>query len=217
MSDALILLSITDFLDTSKPIDHPAVKYAIREGGGFSSYFITSNFGDFANLPDKHRIHPDLEPILARSNTRYYPSLGPLIEEFEKEFLSRDELQALEDSDSFFSCYICEGEYRSLKFSDTRRVYDPYKFNGSFDPDQLVLFNDIPFNDQDDPFSEIDTAYCGHCNTDFIVCPNCHSMFNIDVDEITDCVECHYKFKLEMEKDRRGRDPQVYLFDCQDI
>jgi len=204
MSDALILLSITDFLDTSKPIDHPAVNYAIREDGAFSSYFISSNFGDFANLPDKHTIHPDLEPILARSGTVYHPSLGPLIEELEKEFLSHDELRALELSDGFFNCYLCEADYRTLKFSEPRRTYDPYKFNRPFDPNQLILFDDIPLPDNEKPFSNVETAYCGHCNTDFIVCPNCDTMFNIDVDEVSDCPGCHYNFFLEVVRNRKG-------------
>lgn len=201
MSDALILLSITDFLDTSKPIDHLAVKYAIKENGGFDSYFITSNFGDFANLPDKHTIHPDLEPILARSGTVYHPSLGPLMEQLEKEFLTQDELRALEATDRSIHCYICDCDYPSLKFSEPIRIYDPYKSNGSYNLNQLLLFDDIvPVFHKDGPYSNVETGYCRHCNTDFIVCPNCDCMFNIEEDETVECPECYYKFLLEVEK-----------------
>jgi hypothetical protein len=204
MSDALILLSITDFLDTSKKIEHAAVQYALQEDGAIESYFITSNFGDFAALPDKHTIHPDLAPILARSGTAYYPSLVPLINNLEKEFLTQDELRAIEAADRSIHCQVCDSEYPSVQFSNPTRLFDPFKGNNSNDPSQLLLFNDIPVYDSEEPFSEVEIAYCDHCGADFITCPNCDEMVHIKENEKIQCTGCHYKFLLHVERDRKG-------------
>jgi len=204
MADALILLSITDFLDTSKHIDHGAVQYALHEDGAIESYFVTSNFGDFAALPDKHTIHPDLVPILARSGTSYFPSLVPLINNLEKEFFAQDELRAIEAADCSIHCGVCDSEYASVRFSSPAKLFDPYKLQGSNDPDQLSLFDSETVSTPEEPYSNVETAYCENCGTDYVICPNCDAMFNIKENETTPCPECHYKFLLHIEKDRKG-------------
>ena len=203
MADALILLSITDFLDKSKRNDHPAVKYARQESEEVESYFITSNFGDFAALPDKHTIHPDLVHILERSGTAYYPSLVPLINKLEAEFLTQDELRAIEEADESACCEVCDSEYMSIQFSMVTKVYDPFKVKGTNDVDQLSLFGDEIAPIQE-PFSEVRPAYCDHCGADFITCPNCGDFVHIKENEKTQCTGCHYKFLLNVEKDRKG-------------
>lgn len=204
MSDALILLSITDFLNSSKKNNHPAVKYALGEDGVVESYFVTSNFSDFAALPNKHKIHPDLEPILARSGTEYQPSLGLLINDLEKEFLTQDELRAIEDADRSTYCEVCNSEYASVQFSATTNVFDPFKFEGYVDPNQLTLFDTEMENLKDEPFVDLETAYCDHCNADYVVCPNCQEMVHVKENEKTPCTGCYYKFMLDVERDRKG-------------
>lgn len=203
MADALILLSITDFLDLTKANHHPAVKYALQEDGVVESYFVTSNFNDFAALPDKHTIHPDLAPILARSGTVYYPTLGLLVNKLEKEFLTQDELRVIENADHSIYCSVCDGEYPSIQISKETKLFDPFKLDGSNNPDQLSIFEEIAPVYQD-PFVDVQTAYCDNCGADFITCPNCGDMLHIKEDEKTSCTGCHYKFLLQVERDRKG-------------
>ena len=181
----------------------PAVKYALQEDGVVESYFVTSNFNDFAALPDKHMIHPDLAPILARSGTIYYPTLGLLINKLEKEFLSQDELRAIENAEHAIYCPVCDGEYPSIQFSSPTKVFDPFKLDGSKDPDQLSIFEDAEPIYQE-PYAEVETAYCDHCGADFFTCPNCGDMVHIKENEKTPCTGCHYKFELHLERDRKG-------------
>lgn len=204
MSDALILLSITDFLDTSKKNDNPAVRFALAEAGWVESYFITSNFNDFAALPDKHSIHPDLAPILARSGTFYYPSLGPLINKLEKEFLTQDELRAIEEADRSTFCQVCDSDYPTVQFCAPTSVFDPFKFNGHVDPSQLELFEKGAEVVREEPFSDVESAFCDHCGADYIICPNCYDMVHLKQNEKTACTGCEYNFIVKVTRDRKG-------------
>jgi hypothetical protein len=211
MADALILLSSIEHIQNNEKIPLPT--FDDTELFEFpESFFVSSNKGDFCSPGDKEKIHPDLESFLDRTKTKFFFTLGKLINSLEEKFLSEEEEELIEYTDDRQFCEVCNYEhYPTVEFSEHFKVFDPKKHYS--DPRQLkIKFEDYEHEldeEEDDTdnssFSRIRTADCNHCGAEFIEC-TCGEL--TQVHEYNSEIECEggcgNKFIVHAEIDKKG-------------
>ncbi|MCE4564354.1 DUF4935 domain-containing protein [Maribellus sp. CM-23] len=209
MADALILLSSIEYLYEN----HKFPDFSLGNDGNYffpDSFFVSSNSGDFSSSEDKEKIHKDLEPFLKKTNTKFFYTLGKLINSLEVEFLTEEEENIIEHVDDRVYCDICDCDYYpSVNFSDYFEVYNPNK--KFVDKNQYSFeFPEIEHNliiseEMASPMSSIRTAECEHCGAEFIECL-CGEINHIeDYNTIIECIGgCGTKFRINADIDRKG-------------
>jgi hypothetical protein len=211
MADALILLSSIEYLFENHKF--PLPDFSAEENTDFffpDSFFVSSNKGDFSSPEDKEKIHPDLEPYLNKTKTKFFYTLGKLINSLEEEFLTEEEENIIEHVDDRMYCDVCNCDYYpSVDFSDYFEIYNPNKkfidrnqFSFEFPEDKHNLKIS---EEMSTPMSSIRTAECGYCGAEFIECL-CGELNHIEeYNSIFECVGgCGTKFKINADIDRKG-------------
>lgn len=213
MADALILLSSVEYLSKNEKQEfsvHNGLAKLVEKQTFFpESYFVSSNKGDFSSLEDKEKIHEDLEPYLKRTETKFFFTLGKLINSLESELLSEEEQNVIEHFDTDEYCPLCNFDmYPTIHYSDYFEIYDPKK--KFIDKNQLtfnfpeqVLVKNIT-EDMMSPMTTIRTAECDHCNTKFFEC-DCGELIEIDYNTKIDCPGyCGRAYFVRADIDRKG-------------
>lgn len=217
MADALILLSSIEYLFEDHKIFYTDFGLNVSEDI-FSfpdSFFVSSNKGDFSSPEDKEKIHQDLEPFLNKTNTKFFYTLGKLIDFLEGEFLTEEEQHLIEEVEYRVHCDHCH--YYFLKFSNYFEVYNPNK--NFIEKNQLSFeFYEKEHNlnvseEMSSPMSNIRTADCEECGTEYIECL-CGELNQIkDYDSIFQCLgDCGTKFRISENIDRKG---MFHGLDCE--
>ena len=209
VADAVILLSSIEYIKSLEKTITPFDDTDLFEPFKIypDSYFVSSNGGDFSSKTEKEIIHPDLEPILERTNTKFFYTLGKLINFLEAEFLTQEEEEALEMQDLGRFCEVCEYEHFGTVHTDGHHtLFDPK--SDRYDPNQLKIEFDeyeYPVDTENEPYSILKTAHCEMCNAKFIEC-NCGELIHIE--EKSYAVECENgcgtKYKIHADVDKKG-------------
>lgn len=209
MADALILLSSIEYIDQNhKTVFPPQAVDNQKQIVLFpESYFVSSNKGDFSSETDKEKIHPDLEPKLEKTQTQFYFTLGKLINSLEEEFLTIDEVRAIEYADDSSYCDICDySYYPSVQFSEEFYIPDGNKgqylagqYRIEFEGVEKFEYNKVDF------MSAIRTAYCSYCGAEYIECP-CGELNHLDdYNKKINCTGgCGNVFIAHADFDRKG-------------
>ena len=200
MADAIHLLSAIDHI-----VKHETVTFSLGEREDIPMYprsvFVSSNSGDFGNPADSKQIHPDLAPILERSQTIYKHNLTEMQDILQVEFLTEAEVEFIKDAE-FSGCEVCEFDFANIQYHDPEEVYDPRIRHDSLDLNQLGLFQK---GETTNPFVQLITAQCDHCGSDFLECPDCEELIIISgVNVVIRCESCDFKFMQHTETDRQG-------------
>lgn len=214
MADALILLSSIEYINLHEKIEHSQyngfAKLKQRQTYFPESFFVSSNKGDFSSPDNKEIIHEDLEPYLQRTETKFFFTLGKLINSLEERFLTEEEQNIIEHFDDSEYCEICGFEYYpTIDYSDYFEIYDPDK--NFIDRNQLTL--DFPeqtlvkniTESMMSPMTSIRTAKCSHCSTEFFEC-DCGELMQIDTyDSEFECTgNCGRIYIVHADIDRKG-------------
>lgn len=210
MADALILLNSIEYIYENKRILAPRYLTYEKEEYIFpESFFVSSNKGDFSDSNDKEKIHKDLEPFLNRTNTKFYYTLGKLINSLEERFLTEEEETVIEHVDESAYCDVCDFEhYPTVEFSEYFQIINPNK--KPRDKNQLLL--EFPGYDYSLEANEklsftmlnIRTATCSHCRAEYIEC-SCGEINHIkDYNSKFECAGCGNKFQVFADIDRKG-------------
>ncbi|MFT7158194.1 MAG: hypothetical protein ACI8Q1_003223 [Parvicella sp.] len=209
MADAIIFLSSIEhiYLNERQPI------FSIEESSDDfifpESYFVSSNKTDFSHPENKEKIHPDLAPYLDKTKTKFYFTLADLVKSLEDGYLSEEEERILEHLDESVYCDVCDfGYYPTIEFSNFFEIYDPNKEIKFVDKNQLHLgFNEEHEEHIPSPetvISEIRTADCSHCGTEFIEC-TCRELIQVDTyNNKISCNSCNNKYLVHADMDRKG-------------
>jgi hypothetical protein len=207
-ADAVILISSIRYIqaelkeEVSNPFDELFTQnHQLLEPMYYfpETYFVSSNKGDFSDPHDREKIHPDLEPILNETNTKFFYSLFPLVNILEEEFLTREEVESL-DFD-FDYCDVCDFEFTTVEYSEPFKISD--EFNVYKDPKQLSIPS-FPIS-HDDYQTTVREANCNHCGSKFLECP-CGTLNHInEYDQIFECEgECGRHFIAHADIDKKG-------------
>jgi hypothetical protein len=213
-ADALLLVSAIDHIVKNEK-EKLEVFGETFDMGFPKSFFVSSNAGDFSHPNDKKVIHPDLEPILARSNTKFYYSLNPLVTSLEKDFLTKEEFEFIEEAegDDWIKCEVCENLWSRIEFGNPTDVFDPNKVFD--DPNQLEIFGDAlkkAPTPSHNAYVAVRLGRCDYCSTDYVECPNCNAIVNLNEYNTTiECTNCEYKFRLNVKMGRKGDIEEEYL------
>ena len=129
--------------------------------------------------------------------------MNPLITSLDE--LTIQEEAAIEDADNWIHCDICDYEFSRIEFNSSFDIFDPHTLHqDSNDPAQGMLFEGMEV-EPIDPTVKMRTAQCDHCGTDFLECPNCMELVQVDgYNAVIECTGCDYKFILHAETDRKG-------------
>ena len=208
MADALILLSSIEHIFTHEKIINPFKEddYKFPE-----SYFVSSNKGDFSSDEDKEKIHPHLKSFLNRTGTKFYFTLGKLVNSLEEKFLTEEEENILEHIDERLHCEVCNYEYYpTVNFSEYLEVIDPNHL--APDPNQLSLPLPLSLaNHNTDQVEykpsqvQIRTADCSYCGAEYLEC-DCGALNVVDQYNTNfECIgECGKVYVVHADIDKKG-------------
>ncbi|MDB5125172.1 MAG: hypothetical protein JWP94_3301 [Mucilaginibacter sp.] len=201
MADALVLISAVDHICKNEMVvwnifdDMESIEYLPK------SFFVSSNSGDFSDPKDPKSVHPDLIDLLKRSNTMFQHSLTPLLHSLESELLTPEEEIVIEEADRKH-CDICDFEFSNIDYVASFEVFDPRRSYDTLDLQQIPIF---PGHPSTSPYIKLRTGQCDHCGTDFLECPECGELIQVDGYNKKIACSCGYfKFQLHAERDRKG-------------
>ena len=205
MADALLLLSALEYVSVNKTTIS-------------SSFFVSSNKGDFSSKESSEVIHPDLKPLLDKTNTEFFFTLGKLAQSIE-EFLTIEELKVIEHANEPRYCDVCDYQlYPTVEFSQYLSIYNPLKGEASDSPDQMNMFeletekNSEP--DYEPNLVEIRTADCSWCAAEYIECV-CGELVHIEeYNTPLECIGCGITYRANADIDRKGT---IYKLDYEII
>lgn len=208
-ADAIILLSSIEYLYENHKIPYfdLASKPAAESFYFPDSFFVSSNSGDFSSAKDRELIHDDLAPYLEKTKTKFYFSLGKLINALEEKFLSVEEQDELEQIGNLDYCEFCH--FGIIHFSQYFEVFNP--FNRYIDKDQYSLdfaeaeLQELNISQNNSPMSKIATGECSECFAEFIQC-ECSAITRIkENNAIFECEgNCGLSYRVNADTDRKG-------------
>lgn len=209
MADALLMLGFVDYMRTIGITKIDFSEWGDNEGFEVEnfplSYFVSSNSGDFSDPNNKEALHPDLEPLMANSKSKFYYVLHKLLKDVEQELLTREEESAIENAEDWLNCEVCDHEFSRVDFFKPISLFDPHLIKaGSRDKNQLGLFEGIKIQ-LENPYIEVITGECNMCSASYLICPNCEDLVTIgSANHKVNCSGCHYKFVLHEKRDHIG-------------
>lgn len=184
MADALILLSSIEFIYENYRFSYTDLG-SIEDTVYFpETFFVSSNNSDFCSPNDREIIHPDLEVYLMKTNTKFFFSLGKLINSLEVEFLTVEEQFELDHINYIMQCENCY--FNALEFSDYFEIFNPNKYYAN--KNQYLMdfegqLDDPQLSEATSPMMNIRTAECANCFTQYIEC-ECGEMTEITEENI---------------------------------
>ena len=208
-ADAVILLTFLDY---------------IKSNSLPNSYFISYNTSDFCKTDNKkHLLHPDLEPIFATVNCRFFDIVGKALQEIDPKLVEDATIRKIEESrESTYEdyCEECDGYHG---FGHEIDFYEPFEItnenNYKYTSNEPSFFDECEIDDIVIPklTDTIQVGYCNHCSTQYIKCQDCDEILNLgDFDVVYGVTEdvfkcrCGIKYKRETEFDRKGIESEIW-------
>ena len=209
-ADAVILLTFIDYVKSKSLLN---------------SFFISYNTSDFCKTEKKkHFLHPDLEPIFATVNSRFFDILGKALQEIDPKLVEDATIREIEKSIDYsceYYCEECDGNHglgHEIDFSEPFEIINENNYRYTFN--EPSLFDEGEIDDIVIPKfpNTIQIGYCNHCSTQYIKCQDCDELLNLGdgfdiiygfTEDVFKC-SCGIKYKREAEFDRKGIESETW-------
>lgn len=217
MADMLILLGSIDHISKKSikldDLDLPGI-YP-------ENYFVTSNYTDFSTSKnEKEKIHPDLGVFVKNTQTHYRYNFLNFINELKQHPIFTEKDQIIYDAsvgayeeydDDLILCPLCEEEHYGMIYLSECRVRDlRYPI---YDKQQQSLFPMHPIDKLNEKtYVEMRSGICSCCATNFIICPDCGTLTQINIGDKNICRMCGLTIRSILRYDRKGEVEDIDYF-----
>lgn len=191
----------------------------LKDNGLEKGHFVTSNKKEFFPNPKKI-LHESLQKEIDDTKSFFYKSLSEALNKtLNEELVNFKELKRIEElaelqninlDEDIYYCLACDGDEGGesiLHFSSDIEIIDE---RSKIDKNQLALELEDEYVAEVEEMPvphEAESAVCGYCGTEHIVCPECKQIWDFmsyKINQIQNCESCNLRFKYVEDKDRKG-------------
>jgi hypothetical protein len=180
------------------------IKY-VRDNSITGAFFITYNTDDFCLKKDnKYVFHPDLEPELLGSGSKFYQWVGEALKTIENDIITNEELELIAEAQEYkhtreaiVYCDVCD-EMNGWK----NEVHFHYT------PTDLIDTRHEKHKSKGEQYRKVYTGGCSWCNTEHILCVKCGTavaFWDGDYDKPKECEGgCGLIYLIDTSDDREN-------------